>query len=484
MMKCKFCFAEIEDDALRCPCCGKELKAPVEEAPVEEVPVEEALTEEVPTQETVAEEPAKAKKATPGKIALAVAAIVVLVGILVAMILTGMPRKTTQQEEVAVEAVEETTAPTIPEDGEPGTVREKGSYTASDEDVIAGKDTVVATMGEKTLTNGQLQVYYWMSYHNFLTSNYSYVQYFGLDLTQPLDTQIMEPMLHGQDYSMTWQQYFLQMGLDSWQQVQAVALAAEEAGLEMEAEDREGLEKLADTIEEAIAEYDITLEDYLAMNFGPGAGIEEYRKYQEVYYQGAPYYAAETARMIPTDQELEDYFASHEEEYASGGVTKDTKLVDVRHILLKPENAKEDGTYADEDWAACEKKAQDLLESYLAGETTEDAFAALANEHSTDPGSNTNGGLYEDVYEGQMVPSFNDWCFDAGRKSGDTGLVKTDYGYHIMYFVEGYEDVWKEFVTSDWISEKTNAMLEAAVAAHPMEVAYDKILIGNLAERQ
>ena len=220
------------------------------------------------------------------------------------------------------------------------------------------------------------------------------------------------------------------------------------------------------------------------MNFGPGAGIEEYRKYQEVYYQGAPYYAAETARMIPTDQELEDYFASHEEEYASGGVTKDTKLVDVRHILLKPENAKEDGTYADEDWAVCEKKAQDLLEGYLAGETTEDAFAALANEHSADPGSNTNGGLYEDVYEGQMVPSFNDWCFDAGRKSGDTGLVKTDYGYHIMYFVEGYEDVWKEFVTSDWISEKTNAMLEAAVAAHPMEVAYDKILIGNLAEHQ
>ena len=478
-MKCKFCFAEIEEDALRCPCCGKELKAPVEEAPVEE-----ALTEEVPIQETVAEEPAKAKKATPGKIALAVAAIVVLVGILVALIFTGMQSKTTQQEEVVVETVEETTAPTIPEDGEPGTVREKGSYSAADEDVIAAKDTVVATMGDKTLTNSQLQIYYWMGYHNFLTSNYSYVQYFGLDLTQPLDVQIMEPMLHGEDDSMTWQQYFLQFALNSWQQVQAVALAAEEAGMEMEAEDQQMLDNLVATVEEAIAGYGVTLEDYLAMNFGPGAGIGDYKKYQDVYYQGAPYYAAETVKLVPTDEELEAYFAEHEEDYASGGITRDTRLVDVRHILLKPENAKEDGTYADEDWAACEKKAQDLLEGYLAGETTEEAFAALANEHSTDPGSNTNGGLYEDVYEGQMMPTFNDWCFDAGRKPGDTGLVKTDYGYHIMYFVEGHEDVWKEYATSDWVSEKTNALLEAVIAAYPMEVAYDKILIGNLAEQQ
>ena len=35
-----------------------------------------------------------------------------------------------------------------------------------------------------------------------------------------------------------------------------------------------------------------------------------------------------------------------------------------------------------------------------------------------------------------MVEEFEDWCFDEARQPGDHGIVKTSYGYHIMYFVE------------------------------------------------
>ena len=68
---------------------------------------------------------------------------------------------------------------------------------------------------------------------------------------------------------------------------------------------------------------------------------------------------------------------------------------------------------------------------------TEDGFAALANENSKDGGSNTSGGLYEDVAKGSMVAAFQDWCYEDGRQPGDTGIVQSNYGYHIMYFV-GY----------------------------------------------
>ena len=34
-----------------------------------------------------------------------------------------------------------------------------------------------------------------------------------------------------------------------------------------------------------------------------------------------------------------------------------------------------------------------------------------------------------------MVSEFDEWIFDKERKSGDTGIVKSDYGYHIMYYV-------------------------------------------------
>ena len=113
-------------------------------------------------------------------------------------------------------------------------------------------------------------------------------------------------------------------------------------------------------------------------------------------------------------------------------------LPNVRHILVSFEGgtANEQGmmTYSEEEKAAAKAKAEELLKQYEDGEKTEDAFAALATENSTDPGSKEKGGLYENVYRGQMVPTFNDWVFEDSRKAGDTGIVETDYGFHVMYY--------------------------------------------------
>ena len=46
----------------------------------------------------------------------------------------------------------------------------RDSYTASDADAVAAHDTVVATLGDAALTNGMLQIYYWMDVYNFLSS--------------------------------------------------------------------------------------------------------------------------------------------------------------------------------------------------------------------------------------------------------------------------------------------------------------------------
>ena len=123
-----------------------------------------------------------------------------------------------------------------------------------------------------------------------------------------------------------------------------------------------------------------------------------------------------------------------------------TKLVNVRHILVGFEgDAQEDGTYSDEVKSAAELKAKDLLAQWKSGDATEDSFAELANANSTDTGSNTNGGLYENVYPGQMVTAFNDWCFDSSRKPGDTGIVETTYGYHVMYFVGTTGQTYRDY---------------------------------------
>ena len=127
-------------------------------------------------------------------------------------------------------------------------------------------------------------------------------------------------------------------------------------------------------------------------------------------------------------------------------------MVNVRHILIQPthaedeaEDAHADGeSFSAEELAAAKKSAEDILAQWQSGEANEDSFAALANEHSSD-GDGTTGGLYENVYPGQMVESFNDWCFDSSRKPGDTGIVETTYGFHVMYFVGNTDLTYRDY---------------------------------------
>lgn len=139
-------------------------------------------------------------------------------------------------------------------------------------------------------------------------------------------------------------------------------------------------------------------------------------------------------------------------------VSADYEPVDVRHILIMPEKG-EDGTATDEAWAEAEKKAKDALEEFLAGDKTEETFAALAEEKSEDGGSNTNGGLYSGVLKGQMVAPFEDWCFAEDRQPGDTDIVKTSYGYHVMYFSGRGENNIYSTLKSTLINEKFDSWL-------------------------
>ncbi|MBQ2278642.1 MAG: peptidylprolyl isomerase [Clostridia bacterium] len=100
----------------------------------------------------------------------------------------------------------------------------------------------------------------------------------------------------------------------------------------------------------------------------------------------------------------------------------DTPGRNIRHILFT------NSTYADD------AKANEVYAEWEAAGFTEEKFIELNSLYNEDS-SIVNGGLYENVQEGQMVPEFNDWMFDSSRKTGDHGIVETTYGWHIMYYV-------------------------------------------------
>lgn len=134
----------------------------------------------------------------------------------------------------------------------------------------------------------------------------------------------------------------------------------------------------------------------------------------------------------------------------------ESKTKDVAHILVQFESNKP----TDEEKAAAKAEAEQILADFLAGEQTKDAFEKLGNEKTDD--SNV---IYEGVYEGQMVAEFEDWCFDEARKTGDTGIVETTYGYHVMYFIGEGKLAWENTAHAGVIGELFEAWLDEQATA-------------------
>lgn len=134
----------------------------------------------------------------------------------------------------------------------------------------------------------------------------------------------------------------------------------------------------------------------------------------------------------------------------------------VRHILISSESYEKD-----EDAKA---KAEEVLDEYLKGDKTAESFAALAGKYSEDPGSTSTGGLYEDFTKGTMVKEFENWSFDEKRKNGDTEIVKTDYGYHIMYFESKGEPVWKSSVVLSMKDDVYTELYETLEKTYTVEL--------------
>lgn len=416
------------------------------------------------------------KKVTPGKIALAVVAVVVLAAALIAIVMTGKNSSGTVDETMPADAIVETVEATIPADGNPDDETAKGSYTASDEEVLAARDTVVARVGDYTLTNGQLQVAYWMEVQNFLNSYGSYAPYFGLDYAKPLDTQACGISETG----CTWQQFFLASALNTWKNYQSLAAEAEAANYQLPENYAQELASIAQMMDQNAVMYGMESgEELLQSNVGKGATMEDYIHYMNLYYPGNLYFDELCAANQPTDAEVEAYFAEHEESYKENGLNREDKSVDVRHILIMPYGADSSNirteTFDEEAWTWAETMANDVMALFEAGDKSEDSFAALAAEHSHD-GSAVNGGLYTGVTKGQMVENFENWCFDETRQTGDYGIVKTEFGYHLMFFVAS-RPVWMDAVKTEMMNMRSNELINGILEKYEMEAEFDKILL-------
>lgn len=441
-MNCKHCGKELEENATVCPACG------------ETVETAASVEETAPAKEKKQKKDKKIKKdkkpmGKGPKIIIAVSlAVVLLLGLAVGVVYAfGFSFDFNKWE---------------------NTIDVKNRYTAPELLAKASADTVVATLGDRELTNGVLQMYYARQLWDLVEEYGNYLSNLGLDLTRPLSEQTF-PYEEG----LTWEQYLLNGAIDAWRQQQTLVLMAEAEEFQYP----EGLQEFLDALGESL-DTQATQNGYkdgdalVKKEMGASANVERYRAYSEIYNKSLEFYAHLFESMEPDESQVSKYFDEHAEELESQyGVTKEKNpVIDVRHILLIPKVS------TDESKAVCLQRAEELLEQWKTGAATEESFAQLANEHSEDPGSNTNGGLYEYVYQGDMVDTFDAWCFDESRKPGDTGIVETDYGYHIMYFVYG-ADEWYRTAYQSMCGEMCQQMIASASNQYGFQKYYWKVAL-------
>jgi peptidyl-prolyl cis-trans isomerase D len=181
------------------------------------------------------------------------------------------------------------------------------------------------------------------------------------------------------------------------------------------------------------------------------------RKIQYLRFSAADY----LDQVVVRDEEVADYYASHRSEFTS------PKTVEARHILLKVEA---DAT--EEVDRSVRERIEEILKQARGGKD----FAKLAQEYSEGPTA-ANGGYLGKFQRDSMVKPFADTAFSM--KAGEiSDPVRTQFGWHIIKVESIQEastrslDEARAEIKDKIASERAKIRaLEAAEQAY--DVAYD-----------
>ena len=440
----------------------------------------------------------------------------IFLALLLALLLCGCEAPAGKPHETTA-ATEETIPVTIPADGNPEDATCKGSYTG------AATDAVVATCGSASLTNRQLQAWYWAEVAQYRQGNHEVNPY----PEQLLDTQVCDI-----DSSVnSWQQYFLKQALSAWHSSQAlvqhsieVPLATEEpyqpsqkhiehymtgmpasevlygyySHYRPNSMHQAYLDQLPENLEILAREKGYADVKTMAEK-AFGTTEEALEAFAETYNRGYMYFTHLSHYIEPTTEELDAFYAQWDSA-DSGEIT-----VDFRQILLIPQDILEpddrpnwkkkqepkepvvleavqvapDGkvTCSEEAWSICEQEAQEMLTYWQKkNRGTEATFGETANKHTADPGTQVNGGWYQNIQKGQMTEAVDSWCFDPARQVGDTAVLRSDFGVHILYF-SGSRTLGREEAELAYCRQQQDALITEAKTSCPLEVTYSAITL-------
>lgn len=391
-----------------------------------------------------------------------------IIALLACLLLTGCGRQEDSPKTPAVPTAVTEPAATVPENGNPDDVTCLGSYTWAVDDTA-----VVARIGEKELSNGELSAFYWAEAAAWKQSGHVSQP----DFSVPLDTQPC-PV---DETARTWQQFFLKRALNTWHGAQALMLRAETEILPTEPAYQPDLalhEELLtgkpatkflygynkhyahNTKHQAFLDNIPQMLETLAgeRGFGSAEGmakeafgvtLEDLTAFVDLYNQGYMYFTFLSYDLVPGEEAAA----------ALGALEAETEgFVNIRHIQLDSE-----------------AEAEQFLTSWQKNKAPkETTFGELAVKQSKDPGSASSGGAYYHLRQGQLEDKLDSWCFDPERQPGDVAAI----GNHVLYFV-GSGKMAQARAEQTLVGHMALEYGAIAKKQYPMEVEYSAISLSQ-----
>lgn len=303
--------------------------------------------------------------------------------------------------------------------------------------------------------------------------------YYGKGMTEKVMERILQRVLLAQQYSEQIQDEFTESYTDeeleehyvenqdefdryTYRYYLAYSTEDEDEGIDAET----GMAE-AEEIANAIADGTESEDDFIQLVYEYGGdSYEDEDSTLSEDISGSSLVEAYSEWMMASERQEGDVTVAESDSgyyvlYYIGRDGNELELMGARHILIMPEEVEEDDDMTDDEIteledAALEEafaEAEDVYTQWQEGDADEDSFAALAKEYTEDTASTADGGLYEKIYPGEMQDEFNDWVFDSSRKYGDTEIIQTSYGYHIMFFVGDAGQSYRQYLAEQSMLE-------------------------------
>lgn len=290
-------------------------------------------------------------------------------------------------------------------------------------------------VGGQNVNKVEFDYNYNLAKNNYITQYGSYLSYFGLDTSSDLSTQMYSDTL-------TWQDFFEQMAVDTISRNVALTKQAEAEGFTYDTS--EDYKNFEDSVKSQATEAGTTVKEYLQQLYGSYATMGRLSEYVKNAIFVNAYYEKLAEDKAPTDEEIQNYYTENVDSYDSVDYyvksfdavlpTEPTELADPVEPTATPDAA---GTTTD-------TTATDTEAAYEPSEAEVAAAMADAKELADAAEANIEkeGELQEGVTRAAASTVISSWLFDASRKEGDTTVIEDTTGnrYYVLSFVKRYLD--------------------------------------------